>query len=90
MAEYKEARTTPAKGKMLDHLQIRKGEDGGHVIEHHFANDGMSYHKPKSFVFGEDEGPDALEHIGKHMGIHVEGPAEEADYVESAGNKGDA
>lgn len=67
--QYREAKTPTNKGKKLDHLLVRKAEEEGHVVEHHFENDGMSYHKPKTYVFGADEGADMLHHIAKHMNV---------------------
>jgi hypothetical protein len=84
---YREASTPKSKGKKLDHLRITKGAEGGHVVEHHFAEDGMVYHKPVSHVFGDGEGQEMLHHVAKHMGVtgpsretpeEPEGPEEES------------
>jgi hypothetical protein len=69
--EYKEARTPREKGKKLSHLEVSKGEEGGHVVKHVYENDGMTYHKPTEHVFGADEGHEALAHIAKHAGIEA-------------------
>jgi hypothetical protein len=66
---YREASTPKSQGRKLDHLRIHKGEGGGHVVEHHFQEDGLMYHKPASHVFGADEGPEMLQHVAKHMGV---------------------
>lgn len=76
--ELKMAQSPASKGKRLDHLRVSMGEGGGHVVEHHYAEDGMQYHKPKTHVFGKDEGSDLMAHIGKHMGVQSE-PAEEEE-----------
>lgn len=75
MAGYREARSPSNKSKVLHHLQVQKAEEGGHVVEHHYENDGMTFHKPKTYVFGADEGADMLHHIAKHM--NVEAPEKE-------------
>lgn len=72
---YKEATTPSSRGKKLDHLRVREGESGGHVVEHHYADDGMVFHKPTSHVFGEGEGGDLLAHIAKHA--HISSGAKE-------------
>lgn len=77
--ELKMAQTPPSKGKRLDHLRVSQGEDGGHVVEHHYAEDGMQYHKPKSHVFGKDEGMDAIAHIAKHSNIKMTPSQEEQE-----------
>ena len=69
MAGYKEAKTPASGGKVLDHLRVHEAEDGGHLIEHHYKEDGMVFHKPKQYVFGADEGKDMLDHIRKHMNV---------------------
>ena len=54
--------------KQLDHMTIRKAENGGHAIEHHF---GGFQHEPETHVFSKDEGQEAHEHIEKHMGMKM-------------------
>lgn len=73
---YREATTPKSQGRKLDHLRIHKGEGGGHIVEHHYQDDGMVFHKPAQHVFGEDEGPEMLQHVAKHMG--VSGPSKES------------
>lgn len=75
--EYKEASKGPPKGKKLSHLEVHKAENGGHVVKHHFKNEGMVYHNPEDHVYGADEGNMALSHIAKHMGIAAEGRDED-------------
>lgn len=67
--QYREAKSPSNKSKVLHHLQVQKAEEGGHVVEHHYENDGMTFHKPKTYVFGADEGPDMMQHIAKHMNV---------------------
>ena len=68
----------PAK-KELKHMLIKEGENGGHVIEHHFENDMGPYVEPESHVFGEGQGMKAHEHIEKHMHMPMEMEKEEPD-----------
>lgn len=80
--QYREARTPASKGKRLHHLEVRQAENGGHVVTHHFHEDGLVYHKPVDHVFGEDEGDEALSHIAKHAKINVSGRGEGEDIEE--------
>lgn len=72
----------PAK-KEMKHMLIKEGENGGHIIEHHFENDMGPYHEPESHVFGEGDGMKAHEHIMKHM--HM--PMEEKEEPDEAAGK---
>ena len=66
--------------KELDHIRIKKAENGGHVIEHHFT----SYeHQPESHAFGKDQREEALAHISKHMGVSMGEPEEDETEEES-------
>jgi len=76
-AQYREARTPVSKGKQLHHIEVMEGEDGGHKVVHHYAEDGMTYHKPKEHFFGDDEGEDMIDHVRKHM--HVTTTKEASD-----------
>lgn len=69
MAEYRESKTPMMKGKKLHSVEIREAEGGGHIVTHHYKDDGMAFHKPKEFVFGEDEGDDLAQHLGKYVHI---------------------
>jgi len=66
---YRESRTPHSKGKVLDHLRVKEAEDGGHTVEHHYAEDGMVFHKPKVHVFGKDEGAEMMAHVSKHANV---------------------
>jgi hypothetical protein len=60
--------------KVLEDIRIKKGENGGHVIEHHFT----SYeHKPEVYPFGAGQGKEAAAHLNEHMGMEL--PAGEAE-----------
>jgi hypothetical protein len=74
---YREAVSKKIKGRMLDHMRLSRGEDGGHVVEHHYAENGLAYHKPTTHVFGEDEGKELIAHLAKHAKINT-GDQEEA------------
>jgi len=71
---YVGGRSEAKPKKVLDHLKVRKGEKGGHIIEHHFTS---MVHEPQHFIFGQQEGPEAHEHIAKHMNMPMENPASE-------------
>lgn len=55
--------------KELDHLRVRKADNGGHIVEHHFSH---FEHDPEHHAFGKDEGPEMMDHIAHHMGANVE------------------
>lgn len=76
MAQQREARTPTTRGKRLDHLRIRETVNGV-VVEHHFAEDGMAFHKPKEYEFGPDEQSDLVQHLVKYL--HVPVAAETAE-----------
>jgi len=78
MAEYKEARTPTARGKKIDHLRIKTTADGVKV-EHHYKEDGLAFHAPKSYEFGQDETDDLVQHLGKYAGLPVTYSKEEAE-----------
>lgn len=60
--------------KVLDEITIKKGQNGGHVIEHRFT----SYeHKTESYPFGPGQGKQAAAHLNEHMGMDL--PAGEAE-----------
>jgi hypothetical protein len=80
-AVYREAKTPQSKGKRLHHLEVHRGEDGGHRIVHHYHDDGMAYHPPKEHLFGKDEGPEVMAHIAKHAQIEHE-PESDAEMEE--------
>jgi hypothetical protein len=68
---YRESKTPHSKGKVLDHLRVKEAEGGGHTVEHHYAEDGMMYHKPKVHVFGKDEGAELMAHVSKHANVQA-------------------
>jgi hypothetical protein len=58
--------------KKVKEIRITKGEDGGHVVEHHYEQPSHSlsaYHEPKQHVFGASEGDKLLHHVVKKMKI---------------------
>lgn len=69
MAHYREARTPSTKGKKLDHIRLREGSDDTQIVEHHYAEDGLQYHKPREYVFGADEGQELQQHLGKYLKV---------------------
>jgi hypothetical protein len=63
--------------KKFSHLEAREGENGGHVMTHHFDNSmGGDYHKPEEHVFGAEEGDHAMEHFKSAMNIKTSEPSE--------------
>jgi len=80
MAEMKEAKAPEKRSyKKLHHVEIEpvKGENGGHVVTHHYHSDGMAYHKPETHIFGKEDGPELMAHLQKHLKIQGEAQAEE-------------
>lgn len=64
------ARSSHKKGpKKLDHIRVHKGENGGHMVEHHFEQAGPQYHEPEQHIFGKSEGAKLMSHIREHMGV---------------------
>ena len=70
--QYREAVKDRTSEKKLDHLRIYPGEDGGHTVEHHYSEDGLILHRPKTHVFGKDEGLDLMSHIADAAGVKIE------------------
>ena len=67
------AKMPSAPKKELEHIRVSMAENGGHVAEHHYTS---FEHPPEQHVFGEGQGKELLEHIGKHMGVKAEAKAE--------------
>lgn len=64
--------TTMAKKKPkkeLSHIEVHPGEAGGAAIYHLFTH----YEHPKEgpHIFGKDEGPKLVAHLGKHLGMEM-------------------
>ncbi len=62
--------------KTLDHIRVREGEKGGHVVEHHFEG---YEHSPETHPFGEGQGIDMLTHVAKVMKVKPEKPEASTD-----------
>lgn len=59
--------------KELHHLEVAPAENGGHIVTHHFKTGaGGQYHEPEPHAFGQEEGPQAMEHIASAAGIKGE------------------
>lgn len=99
MAEAKEAQSKPATGHMyqakaeknsrrsrkkLEHTMVKKADNGGHVITHHFVREGkepyMTHHEDEENVF--TDGKEAVHHLMKHMGV------KDAEMAAHLGKKG--
>jgi hypothetical protein len=65
--------------KVLSHLKVVKGKNGGHVVTHVFEyNPGPgASHPDEEYPFGAGEGAKVLAHIAKHVGIKASGAAAE-------------
>lgn len=82
---YKEAKAKPSekkevkrKTKKISHIQIKKAKNGGHIVTHHYENDGGGmvmgpYRSPEDHSFGSDEGHKLITHVGKVMGVNPGG-----------------
>ena len=90
MAEIREAAAPEKRSyKKLHHIEIEpvKGENGGHIVTHHFHTDGMEYKKPEVHMFGKDEGSELVAHLSKHLKIAGKEEPEESKSVEVSGPK---
>jgi hypothetical protein len=59
--------------KVYSHMEVKGGENGGHVVTHHFhPGAGGEYHKPEDHVFGDSEGQEAANHIVETAGIKMQ------------------
>jgi hypothetical protein len=67
--------------KKLDHLRIEHGENGGHIVEHHFEQMGGPYHEPEKHVFGKGEHHKMLAHVANTLELPE--PKKEEDKQES-------
>lgn len=64
--------TARSRGKKkLRSIEIREAETGGHVVTHHFKDDGAMpmYHEPEEHIFGKDEGGKMLDHLISNLHI---------------------
>ena len=84
MSELKMAKS-PEKEKpnKVHELRIRKADNGGHIVDHVYENNGMNYKQPDQNVFGDGEGGKALAHVGEWMGVPM--AKEENDEKEHKG-----
>ncbi len=59
----------------IEHMRITPAENGGHVVEHHFApkmqktGAFMEHQEPEKHVFGPGDGHKMIAHVKKHLGI---------------------
>lgn len=80
--EYREARTPRNRGKVLDHIRVKKTKEG-YAVEHHYAEDGYIYHAPKTVSFGKEEVEELQAHIRKHAQIEDYVAPEPEDAVDT-------
>jgi len=75
--EHNAARAKKAP-KELDHLRLYPGENGGHIIEHHFKA-GPMYQEAEKHPFSEADGKAVVNHMIEHgniKGVTVAGEEE--------------
>lgn len=83
------ARERGKEPKQLDHLRVKRGINGGHIVEHHFAPEPyQTEHKPEIHPFGKEEGDKMLAHVAKHAGVegYESGEAAHEETAEAAEN----
>lgn len=83
MPSFGAAKNTKKPAKMLSHLVVRKAENAGHMVEHHFTS---MEHEPEHHVFGKGEGREMMAHIGKHMGADLGAEPESEDLAKAEGD----
>lgn len=80
--EVREAKEPEKRSyRKIHHIEIEKvkGENGGHIVRHHYHADGMSYHEPSTHIFGKGDGEEMMTHIAKHMGVEMPGREQEPE-----------
>ena len=78
MAEMREAKAPEKRGyKKLHHIEIEpvRGENGGHIVTHHFQQEGMEMRKPETHMFGKEDGEALMDHLAKHLKVSLPGEA---------------
>lgn len=90
--EVREAKSAQGTAKKkLDHIRIRPAKNGGHMVEHHYQNQGMGpYHEPDVYAFGD--GPEVVAHLNDHLGISENKKVSKmkgAGYTSTPGGKAD-
>jgi hypothetical protein len=66
MPSFGAAKNTKKRAKELSHMEIRKAENGGASVMHHFTS---MEHQPEMHVFGAGEGKEVAAHVMHHMGM---------------------
>jgi hypothetical protein len=77
--QYREAKAEEKVEKRsyrkLHHVEIEhvKGENGGHIVTHHYHNDlsGGPFKRPEVHMFGKDGKSSTGEHMFEHLGRHL-------------------
>jgi hypothetical protein len=85
MQGYNEARTRQPK-KELEHLLIKKGARGGHVVEHHYKSGFGPGYAPEVHPFSKGDESEMLGHVMKHMGIDEPVIRSEEEHGETTGS----
>ena len=81
------------KSGELDHLRLREGESGGHIVEHQFSSsytpggDYVPAKETESHVFGAGDGVKLVAHMIKHGNIKGVSPMAESERDEAEEEK---
>lgn len=67
-------KTSRMPRKKLDHLTVKRADNGGHIVTDHFmrenkGGESMGYHPPEEKENVFTHGPTAVQHVMKHMGV---------------------
>ena len=60
---------TPTR-RSIRRVSVERAANGGHVVEHHFAQGGGKYHEPEQHVFGPGEHKKVAAHLAKALGFN--------------------
>ena len=76
----------PAKmmPKKVMEVRIKRAENGGHTVEHHFGGDmggNYAYREPTMHAFGDNQGAEMLSHVANKMGVKMSGAGQEHSEV---------
>ena len=81
------------KSGELDHLRLKEGESGGHIVEHQFSSsytpggDYVPAKETEPHVFGDGDGVKLVAHLIKHGNIKGVSPMAESERDEAEEEK---
>jgi hypothetical protein len=65
----------PAR-KKISRISVERAKNGGHAVEHHYISGPEHAFEPSTtHVFGKGDGHKLLQHLTRHLGVDVTGPA---------------